>query len=195
MTTTRPRFAIGGLLLATSLYFIATNAHFFYRLTRADLGKYFDLRALLLLHIAGGAVALLTGPFQFWEELRKKRRALHRALGKTYLLAIAVSSPCALYLSFATAPVLGRSYAMSLHVWASVWMVATFLAYRYATQKKFKLHEEWAARSYLVTLAFVLSALLGKVPALSELSADLFWGTWSVPLVVYDVVLSARRRQ
>ena len=59
-----PKLVLGALVLALSVYFVAINAHFF-RPTQI-FGKYADVRALLLLHISGAAVALLTGPFQFW---------------------------------------------------------------------------------------------------------------------------------
>jgi uncharacterized membrane protein len=196
----RPKLIVGLTALGFSLYFIAINAHLF-ELTRQALGKYFPIRGVLLLHFSGGAVALLTGPFQFWEDLRNTRRALHRAMGITYVLAIAVSAPCAAFLSFTTAYSVGWAYAFSLHVWVSAWMIATFLAYRYARQKRFKLHKEWAVRSYLVTLAFVISALLYKIPAVArqgsfaEVSPGLFWGAWAIPLFAFDVVLSSRRKQ
>jgi len=195
-----PKLVLGAALLGASLYFIADNAHFF-RLSQEALGKYFDVRALLLLHISAGAVALLTGPFQLWDELRLGRRRLHRAMGTVYVLAIAISAPCATYLSLTTAYIVGWSYAFALHVWLSVWMLSTGLAYRYARQKKFKLHKEWMVRSYLATLAFVVSALLNKLPfiasqgSFAEVSPGLFWAGWSVPLFIYDVVLSRQRKQ
>jgi uncharacterized membrane protein len=195
-----PRLVVGAMLLGLSLYFVAVNAHFF-KLTKEELGKYFDIRALLLLHISGGAVALLTGPFQFWEELRARRRELHRAVGKVYVLAIAVSAPCAVYLSFTTASEVGWSYAFSLKAWVSVWIVSTWLAYRHARHKKFKLHKEWMVRSYLATLAFVISALVNKVPlvaslgSFAEVSPGLFWGAWAIPLFIFDIVLSIQRKQ
>ncbi len=193
------RLVVGATILGLSLYFIALNLHFF-ELTREELGKYFDVRALLLLHISGGAVALLTGPFQFWETLRNRRLALHRAMGKVYVVAIVVSAPCAGYLSLTTAYLVGRPYALSLHAWVTVWMISTWLAYRYARQRKIKLHKEWMVRSYLVTLAFVISALLHKLPfvasqgSFAEVSPGLFWAGWSIPLFVFDVVLSVQRR-
>jgi uncharacterized membrane protein len=194
-----PKLVLGAIVLGLSLYFIAASAHFF--APSHDFGKYVDVKALLLLHISGGAVALLAGPLQFWEDLRIKRGSLHRRMGKVYVLAVAMSAPCAAYLSATTAYAVGRPYALSLQVWVSVWMLATWLAYRYARQKKFKLHKEWMVRSYLVTLAFVTSALLSKLPfvasqgTFAEVSPSLFWAAWSVPLFLYDIVLSAQRKQ
>jgi len=95
ISTTRwrraPKLVLGAIILGCSLYFIAVNAHLLD--PSQDVGKYLDVRALLSLHIAGGAVALLTGPFQLWEGLRIKRRALHRRMGTVYVLAIAMRAP------------------------------------------------------------------------------------------------------
>lgn len=195
-----PKLVVGALVLALSVYFITVNAHLF-ELTPEALGKYFGVKWLLLLHVSGGAVALLTGPFQLWDELRVRRRALHRAMGKVYVLAIATSAPCAVYLTLTTAREVGRPYVFSLQAWVSVWMLSTWLAYRYARQKKIELHKEWMVRSYLVTLAFVLSALLYKLPFVSrqgsfaEVSPGLFWAGWAIPLFAWDVALSAKRKR
>ena len=195
------RVLVGALVLGLSFYFIAINAHFFVAHGPAELGKYFAVRGVLLAHIAGGADALVTGPFQFWKALRIRRRAIHRRMGQAYVLAIAVSAPCAVFMTFTTARELGWPYVLSLQAWVSVWMVSTGLAYRYARLARFDLHAEWMTRSYLVTLAFVISALLAKLPGVArlgsfaEISPTLFWAGWSIPLFVFDVVLSARRKR
>ncbi len=188
---------LGLLILSASLYFIANALHFF-KLTREDLGKYFNLKWLLIVHITGGSVTLLTGPFQLWEQFRNRNLKLHRLLGKAYVIAVGISGVCALVLSCTTAYEVGLSYAFSALVWASVWLASTAMAYRTARQKKFKLHKEWMVRSYMVTLAFVMSALLLKLPfiaglgSFAEVSPGLFWVSWSVPLFVYDIYLSSQ---
>ena len=195
-----PKAVATAVILGCALYFIGVNAHFF-RFTRADLGKYFDVRAALVLHIAGGAVALLTGPLQFWDELRDKRRVVHRRLGMAYVGAVGISAPCALYLASTTAAEVGWAYVFALQVWAIVWGTSTWLAYRYARRRRIKLHQEWMVRSYLVTIAFVVSALLLKLPfiarrgSFAEVSPSLFWAAWAVPFFAFDIWLSARRKQ
>jgi uncharacterized membrane protein len=190
----------GIFVLGCSLYFIIHAAHFF-KLTSEDLGKYFSIRWVLLAHIFFGAIALLSGPFQLWEYFRKKNWVLHRRLGKLYVLSIFISGSCAIFLSVTTAFAVSGAYAFSLHVWLGVWLTSTFYAYRTARQKKFKLHKEWMTRSYLVTLAFVISALLLKIPLIQrlgsfeEVSPSLFWLSWAVPLYIYDLRLSIARKQ
>jgi uncharacterized membrane protein len=194
------KITIGIILLSLSIYFISYNAHFF-KATREATGKYFDIKWILLLHISGGAIALLTGPFQFWERLRNKHWRLHRNLGKLYLIAVLVSSVCAVYLSFTTAYTINWMYAFSAQVWVSVWITATLVAYVVVRKKKFKLHKEWMVRSYLVTWAFVFSALILKLPfiqafgSFADISPSIFWFGWAVPLYIYDLYLTYKRKQ
>jgi hypothetical protein len=68
-------------------------------------------------------------------------------------------------------------------------------------QKKFKLHKEWMMRSYMVSLAFIIGALILKIPLVSnqgsfaEISPSIFWFSWAVPLYIYDLYLAFIRKQ
>lgn len=175
------------------------GADHFLQLTPEALGKYFSVRWVLILHITGGGGALVLGPLQFWKRLRNNNLKLHRITGLLYLLAIAVSGSCAVILAFTTAYAVNWPYAFSLQIWVTVWITSTFIAYYAALKKDFKLHKEWMTRSYIVTLAFVVSGLLVKLPAVQrlgsfgEISPTLFWLGWSVPLYIYQVILSTKK--
>lgn len=194
------RLALGALIITLSVYFLAGAAHFF-KLTPEDLGKYVDVKWFLLLHISGGGIALLTGPFLLWERFRNSYLKLHRLMGKVYLISVLVSGFLAVYLSFTTAYVVNWAYAFSLQVWVSVWLSSSFAAYYFVINKKIKLHKEWMMRSYMVSLAFVISALILKIPyvqglgSFEEVSPSLFWFGWALPLYIYDLYLSAVRKQ
>lgn len=176
------------------------GADHFLELTPEALGKYFSLRWVLIMHITAGGGALILGPPQFSEKLMNHYKRLHRINGVLYLLAILVSAVCALILAFTTSYAVNRAYAFSLQVWASVWITASFVAYRAALKRKFKLHKEWMMRSYIVTLAFVVSGLLVKLPwvqqlgSFEDISPSLFWFGWAVPLYVYEMILAAKRK-
>lgn len=191
---------LGAVIIGLSIYFLTGAAHFF-KLTREELGKYFDIKWVLLLHITGGGIALLTGPFLLWEKFRNHNLRLHRFLGKVYLISVLVSGLFAVYLSFTTAYAINWAYAFSLQIWVSVWLSASVIAYYFVINKKIKLHKEWMVRSYIVSLAFVISALILKIPyvqslgSFEEISPSLFWFGWAVPLYIYDLLLSAVRKQ
>ncbi len=117
----------------------------------------------------------------------------------TYVAGVLISGVCAVVLSATTAYEVNRPYAFSLHVWVAAWLFATGFAFVAVKQRKLKLHREWMVRSYLLTFAFVLSALLLKVPfvqglgSFGEVAPSLFWFAWAVPLFVYDVRLGMKR--
>jgi hypothetical protein len=193
-------------LICWILIFVITRhfmhgADHFLQLTPEALGKYFSRKWVLIAHITAGGGALILGPLQFWSRFRARYIKLHRWVGLAYLLAILVSSACAMILSFTTAYDVNWAYAFSLQVWVSVWIISTVIAYRAALRKKFKLHQEWMTRSYIVTLAFIISGLALKYllkinfGTFEDISPSLFWMGWSVPLFIYQVVLSARAKQ
>ena len=69
---------IAALIAVT--FFVAAAVPYL-TLNETRFGPYWPLRGWLLLHIGGGAVALLTGPIQLWLGLSDRRMALHRVLG------------------------------------------------------------------------------------------------------------------
>lgn len=188
------------LIFAITRHFMQGADHFL-ELTPEALGKYFSRKWILIAHITAGGGALILGPLQFWSRFRARYIKLHRWVGVGYLLAILVSSVCAMILSFTTAYDVNWAYAFSLQVWVSVWIITTIIAYRAALHKKFKLHQEWMTRSYIVTLAFIISGLALKYllkinfGTFEDISPSLFWMGWSVPLFIYQVILSTKARQ
>jgi hypothetical protein len=172
------------------------GADHFLQLTPEALGKYFNFRWVLIAHITAGGGSLILGGLQFWPNLRNYSWKLHRIIGLLYLLAVLLSSSCAVILAATTAYKVNWAYAFSLQIWVSVWISATAIAYYFAIARKIKLHKEWMIRSYIVTLAFVISGLALKLPIVKELgsfediSPSLFWMGWAVPLYLYEIVKS-----
>ncbi len=174
------------------------GADHFLKLTPEALGKYFNYKWILIAHITAGGGSLILGIVQFWKKLRTYSWKLHRIIGFLYLLAVLVSSFCAVVLAFTTSYKVNLPYAFSLQIWVSVWISATTLAYFFAIKKKFKLHEKWMIRSYLVTMAFVISGLILKTTfvqnlgSFEDISPSLFWLGWAVPLYIYEIIRSVK---
>lgn len=117
---------------------------------------------ILYLHIAGGSIAFVTGPFQFFRKPVGKKAKWHRKIGYAYVCSIIAASVAGAYLSYyATGgPIAGFGF-LALDI---AWLATTIIAMRKVLQKKFIDHQEWMLRSYAVTFAFVsfrvLSVLL-----------------------------------
>src|SRR5208337_1002624 len=52
--------------------------------------NYWTMRGWLLMHMTGGMVALLTGPWQFWSGFRARYARLHRWTGRLFLGGVGV---------------------------------------------------------------------------------------------------------
>src|SRR5690348_2918506 len=102
-------------IFAITHHFMRGADHFL-EMTKEALGKYFNLRWVLIAHITAGGGALVLGPLEFWDRLRTRYLKLHRWIGVMYLLAILVSSATAMVLSFTTAYEVNWAYAFSLQV-------------------------------------------------------------------------------
>jgi len=170
----------------------------FLRWTPEAFGKYFSLRWILVAHVLAGSVAIISGIIQFWPKLRNYNWKLHRALGFIYLLSIVLSGTSALILAFTTAYEVNWANAFTLQIWASVWLGSTFIAYYAIARKKVNLHKQWMTRSYIVTMAFLISGIAYRIPyvqqlgSYEELATVLFWMGWAVPLFVYEIIRSCK---
>jgi len=191
---------IGLAIFVQSMIFIYDTGKF-YALTPEALGKYFDIRWVLIAHIAGGALALATGPFLIWRRIREKSFRVHRYLGRTYAVSVLTAGAAALYLSVTTGLQVNWMYSFSLVVLGTFWIIATLLAWRFVLKKKLALHEDWARRSYLLTIAFVAQATLMYHPfviglgSFADTSPTVIWASWSIPLFAFEIYLSSKNQK
>lgn len=105
------------------------------------------------LHVVGGALALLVGPFQFLPGLRSKRPRVHRWTGRLYVAAIVAGSIGGLYMaqySFG-----GLVTHAGFGVLAVLWFAATVMALRAILSGDVAAHRRWMIRSYALTFAAV----------------------------------------
>src|SRR5262245_1919274 len=86
-----------GLTWLVGLSFVIGFALPYFRLSPEHLGPYWAKRVPLLLHIGGGMIPLLIGPFVLRMGLARRRMELHRKLGMAYMAGIGVASPAGFY--------------------------------------------------------------------------------------------------
>jgi uncharacterized membrane protein len=176
--------------------FFAHAAARFGVFTEASYGRLWVNRLWLLPHFIGGSIALLFGVLQFWAWLRKNHPRVHRWVGRTYLVGVAIGAGSAYALSFRA--VLGWPFGVAAFVMASAWVSATVLAYIAIRNGQVKMHREWMLRSYVITFAFVtfrvmlVSPLFAGLGSLPERLTVLLWLSWTVPLIITEIVLQWR---
>lgn len=158
---------------------------------------YFPRRGWLLLHIAGGIVAVLAGPVQLWLGLSDRHMGLHRRLGLTYISGVAIGTVGAVALAVRT-PV-GWIFGAGLLGLATAWVITTGLAFASIRRSLIQQHKEWMIRSYVVTFAFVTFRVGDVVMQAAGVGeplqnvAFLAWASWAVPLLITEAVLQGRK--
>lgn len=159
--------------------------------------EYAPRKGWLLLHIAGGAVALFTGPLQLWLGLADRGMVWHRRMGKIYMAAVAVGAIGGFYLSTHTD--FGWVFGAGLFGLATAWVATTGLALLAIKRSLIEQHKEWMIRSYVVTFAFVVFRMVfpalqaAKIGTTFEQLAIAAWACWTIPLLVTELVLQGRK--
>ncbi len=159
--------------------------------------NYWAMRGWLLLHMTGGMLALLAGPWQFWTGFRSRYFQLHRWTGRVFLLGVGVGSIGAVRMAVSTT--FGWAFGVALLGLAFAWMTTTGMAWYAIVKGQVAVHKTWMVRAYVVTFAFVTFRLLNDYPPLSRLQPGndranmIMWACWSIPLLVTEVVMQLRR--
>jgi len=159
--------------------------------------NYWAMRGWLLMHMTGGTVALLTGPWQFWTGFRARYARLHRWTGRLFLCSVAVGSFGAFRM--ATATTFGWAFGVALAALATAWVTTAAMAYYAILKRRIQIHKEWMVRTYVVTFAFGTFRLLNDYGPTSRLQPDndravtMGWASWVLPLLVAEVILQLRR--
>src|SRR5215831_17016355 len=147
-------FFVLGLM---TLFVLYHNERFFFN-RRSDTWQFFQpVFGKLMVHALGGATALVLGALQFSTRLRHRRPGIHRLCGRCYVAGVLFAAPMAAYLSFTHGI---RAMATETTVQSAVWALTTLMALRAARERSFVVHQQWAMRSYAVTLIFVVDRII-----------------------------------
>jgi len=139
-------------------------------------------RFLLIPHATCGALALLSGPFQFSTRIRQKHLKLHRVLGRVYVFSVFIAASIALTISW------GRPLFVGTAVQASAWIICTTMAFITARNRQIPQHRQWMMRSYAVTFTFISLRLLNLWPAYWDMSDTAF--NYTITAVTFASVLT-----
>ena len=159
--------------------------------------NYWTMRGWLLMHMSGGMLALLTGPWQFWTGFRARYARLHRWTGRLFLCGVAVG--CIGALRMAVATTFGWAFGFALVALATAWATTAGMAYYAILRGRVAIHKEWMVRAYVVTFAFVTFRLLNDYGPTSHLqppndrAITVGWASWVLPLLATEVILQLRR--
>jgi uncharacterized membrane protein len=185
-------------ILALAVLFVYKYVLFYYlHYDAASFDPYWPRRAWLFLHINGGSLALLMGPWQFWTGLRQRNLTIHRWTGRLYVLGVAIGIIGAVGLSVTST--FGWGFVTGIRGLALAWFVTTGMAYYTIRKGLVSLHKEWMVRSYVTTFAFVTFRFLQDYSPMSRLRPEsdrditIAWACWVVPLAITEMVFHVRR--
>jgi uncharacterized membrane protein len=146
----------------------------------------------LLPHVITAAVALVVGPFQFSGSVRRRSLALHRWLGRVYVIAVLAASSLALYIGVAFEDPANRWLMGTM---AGLWLVATAFAWLAARNRDINQHRLWITRSYCLTFTFVLTRLIPDMilPGMGYVGVTaLYWVLIVGSLLAPDLMVNGR---
>lgn len=149
------------------------------------------------LHILLGGLALLIGWIQFSSKIRDKNIALHRNIGKVYVIAVLVSAIAGFYIAFfAMGGIIASSGFICLSL---VWFYTTLVAYTSIRKGQVAKHQNMMIYSYATCFAAVtlrlwlpiLSIIFGSFETAYLVVAWLCW----IPNLAVAYWLSKRAQQ
>lgn len=179
------------LVALTTLRFIPLGMETAFPVLRANSNA---SMSAFLAHILASSLALGIAVPQFLSGLRARRPALHRVIGRLYVVSIAIGGVSGGMLAISAMP--DRPIAgLGFGLLAMLWLGVTARAFVLARARRIPDHRRWMIRSFALTFAAVtlrleLPILMGlfgmDYPAASNIVG---WLCWVPNLIVAELLL------
>jgi uncharacterized membrane protein len=151
---------------------------------------YTEALRFMLMHTTTAAIALALGPFQFITAIRQRVPALHRAMGKIYLMAMLLSTfgnMGYLWMTSFERVYSGGPFAVGLWGLDLMVLLTGGLAYAAIRQRDIPRHRAWMAYNFSLLLTApvlrILWVLYGLgMPELTQAEGNLAITTYLLPL-------------
>jgi len=155
-------------------------------------------RPWLDVHVAGAATALLVGPLQFLSWVRRRFPALHRTLGRVYVIGCLAGGAGGLVMAFGSTA--GPIATVGFASLAVCWITANVQGWRLAVARRFDDHRAWMLRSFAMTFAAVtLRIYIVVLPMMGVAEIDAYRASaflaWIPNLLLVELYLRGRRER
>ena len=181
----------GGLFLAT-LATLLTHETYVLRPGDPLLVHLAPMTPWLIPHIVGGTLAFLIAPLQFSSTIRRRSPALHRWLGRLYMIACTVSSILSIWIVLRFE--LKANWAV-MGTMGALWLLTTVAAWLAIRNRDVRQHQLWIGRSFGLTFTFVLTRIIPDfvLPGMDYAGVTaLYWGFIVAALILPDLILNGR---
>lgn len=152
------------------------------------------------IHVYTSMFALVAGFTQFWPQVLKRFKKLHRSAGYVYIITVVfISGPASLVMGWYANG--GISSRIAFLLLGCLWIVFTVKAWQKAVQKDFKAHRSYMIRSYALTLS-AISLRAWKVliiysfhPGPMDAYRIVAWLGWVGNLLAAEYIIVSQRSQ
>lgn len=156
-------------------------------------------RAAFYVHILSGPIVLFNGLILLSESIRRRRRGLHRVLGRSQVVVLLLF-------------VLPSGVVMARHAFGGWPAGVSFLVLTVATagcaiagvvqarRRQYDRHRRWMLRTYVLLCSAVALRLISGATGLVEVPSPegayvvAAWGSWLLPLAAYELAERVRGR-
>jgi uncharacterized membrane protein len=189
-----PKYLLLGIIGLMFVYVLGHDESFLVNPRDPIWQHYQPFRWWLLPHGIAGACALLLGPMQFSERLRRRFHRLHRVVGRIYVAGVFVAAPLGFYIQYFKERMGDpRSFSIAAATEATLWILTTGIAIAFILRGKVQAHRQWMTRSFAVALVFLEVRVIGGVTGWENLDAHtnetIVWACLAFSILSADLVL------
>lgn len=141
-------------------------------------------------HAIAASIAMITLPFQFWTRLRVRRPAVHRWVGRLYVLGVLFGGLSGMALApYADSGAVAASGFLTLSV---LWLGVTGMAFVAIRKRDIAAHKRWMIRSMALTFAAVTLRIMLPVSLAMGIPFEtaypaIAWLCWTVNLAAVEL--------
>lgn len=182
------------LLFLITIQYIPLNFDVAFLRIKQDEIQLFHYKIAFFTHVYTSIFLVAFGWIQFSSFIRKKYQKLHRNFGKLYILIILLfSGPSGLIMSYyANGGIISQTAFVILSV---LWILFTYLSFHYAKKLDFKKHQQFAIRSFALTLSaislrlfkFIIVFLFQPFPM--DTYRIVSWLGWTFNLLLAEILI------
>jgi uncharacterized membrane protein YozB (DUF420 family) len=190
----RAKYLLFAFIVAMIVYVIQHNEAFLLDAADPVWEHYQPIKWWLLPHGIAGAIAIFLAISQFSSRIRARHISVHRTLGRIYVGLVAIAAPLGLtiqYLNERTGD--PRSFTIATAVDASLWLLATGMAFWCIRGRKIEQHRQWMTRSFAVAIVFLEVRVILGVTGWETLGVavveTVVWSCLAFAYPLADVVL------
>lgn len=111
------------------------------------------LNPAIAVHAGAAATALLIGPFQFLQGIRRRWPIVHRWIGRIYVTGCLIGGAAALVLAAGISS--GPFASVGFATLGVLWIYVSIQGWITARKRRFQEHRRWMIRSFALTFAAV----------------------------------------